>query len=457
MKRAQSAATCSFDPGTATVTVSVNARPAALRAVKSTGAIELNHASCGGATVNNTDSIQVQGGALPDSVSLSGTFVPGLTSEATGDSEIEISFALGDRDDTVTVNQSGGDNRVILTTTGIDVKRDGDQDITTGGTEILIINGLGGDDLIDAGGYLGTPSGGRLELHGGEGADHLVATFAGTQLFGDAGDDLLEGRGGNDFLDGGPGNDVLRGQGGGDSMHGGDGDDLLYGGNDSDQMFGDAGADTLFGEGSLDTMNGGDGDDWLDGGDYIDHLTGGPGADHIEGGPGDDLVYYNERTAHVTVTIGNGLADDGEEGEGDEVTITVEDVLGSQGPNTLVGTDAENALYGGERADELYGGGGNDTLEGFGGADILVGDAGNDFIVSGAGPDYLEGGDGDDYLAGEGGKDVLDGGPGVDSYSAHTGDDTIYNDDGVAERVDCGDGIDDAEPDLLDTLVGCEL
>src|SRR6187401_3346298 len=93
--RAQSAPTCSFDPGAAAITVAVNGMQANLRVVGATGEIQLNGASCEGATVVNTDSIQVNGGSLGDTVTLAGSFEPGLTPEADGDSEIEIAFALG--------------------------------------------------------------------------------------------------------------------------------------------------------------------------------------------------------------------------------------------------------------------------------------------------------------------------------------------------------------------------
>ena len=60
--RAQSAPTCAFDPATAHVTVSVNGLDAHLQAVASSGDIWLNGVPCAGATVFNTDSIEVNGG-----------------------------------------------------------------------------------------------------------------------------------------------------------------------------------------------------------------------------------------------------------------------------------------------------------------------------------------------------------------------------------------------------------
>jgi len=55
---------------------------------------------------------------------------------------------------------------------------------------------------------------------------------------------------------------------------------------------------------------------------------------------------------------------------------------------------------------------------------------------------------------------VLAIGTGVDVFTAGGGNDFLYNDDGVAETVNCGGGnADDAEVDTgaTDTFIGCEL
>jgi Ca2+-binding RTX toxin-like protein len=67
---------------------------------------------------------------------------------------------------------------------------------------------------------------------------------------------------------------------------------------------------------------------------------------------------------------------------------------------------------------------------------------------------------GDDRLYGSIGSDVLEGGADADTYSAGGGNDFLYNNDGVAETVNCGPGnADDAEVDTgaIDTFIGCEL
>jgi Ca2+-binding RTX toxin-like protein len=74
-------------------------------------------------------------------------------------------------------------------------------------TDEIHINGLGGDDVINAGG-LGA-GGPKLVFDGGDGADVLVGDAGDDTLLGGAGDDVLLGNAGFDTLDGGPGNNTL--------------------------------------------------------------------------------------------------------------------------------------------------------------------------------------------------------------------------------------------------------
>jgi Ca2+-binding RTX toxin-like protein len=513
--QAQSAATCAFDPAGAALTVTVNGVAAQLRASAATGELTLNGAACGGATVTTTDSIQVNGGALADTITLAGRYAPGLTPEADGSSEIEIVFALGGGDDHVKLNFGGGRDVLTFTADGIDVGGEGDEDLTTAGTELLDVDGGPGNDVVDASLYEGTPTSGggngaRLLLAGGSGNDRLTASLDADRMFGDDGDDILHGGDQRDRIDGGPGNDVLYGEAGDDFLWGGLGDDTLYagdgddyfmaeatadgsdvmrggagydsafydqrtasitvtigdglandgepgegdsveasveavnGGSGDDVLVGSGSADVLFGAAGNDELHGGGGDDNLYGGEDDDLLDGGAGADFMTGGYGVnnygiDTVDYSDRTAHVLVTIGAGGADDGETGEGDEVLYDVENAIGGSGDDRLAGNSAANTLVGGPGRDRLSGGLGPDVLDG------------------GDGPDDLDGGGGNDVLYGGAGADDLDGGGATDLYFGQAGDDVITNLDGLAETVDCGDGIDDAEPDPLDTFQSCEL
>lgn len=79
----------------------------------------------------------------------------------------------------------------------------------------------------------------------------------------------------------------------------------------------------------------------------------------------------------------------------------------------------------------------------------VSGGDGNDRLTGGFGADLIDGGPGADAISGGGGADTTLGGP---------GDDAIDVRDGVADAVDCGDGIDSVAADPLDpvTMPGCE-
>ena len=70
----------------------------------------------------------------------------------------------------------------------------------------IVINGLGGDDVINASGLA---AGIQLTANGGDGDDVLIGGAGNDTLTGGAGDDILIGGGGQDVLDGGPGSNVV--------------------------------------------------------------------------------------------------------------------------------------------------------------------------------------------------------------------------------------------------------
>ncbi|WP_342358621.1 calcium-binding protein [Terrarubrum flagellatum] len=75
-----------------------------------------------------------------------------------------------------------------------------------GAEDRIVINGLGGDDVID-----GTGLGNSIALtaNGGNGDDILLGSAAADTLNGDAGDDVLIGGLGNDILNGGTGSNII--------------------------------------------------------------------------------------------------------------------------------------------------------------------------------------------------------------------------------------------------------
>jgi Ca2+-binding RTX toxin-like protein len=233
---------------------------------------------------------------------------------------------------------------------------------------------------------------------GGAGPDRLVGNVANNSLVGGGSNDVLIGGQGGDVLEGDVGTDVYSGGAGIDTVTYVDhvtpvvadidnvADDGSAGENeriplDVENLIGGFADDVLVGNGGANQLHGLNGNDVLDG-------KGGP--DLFLGGLGIDTVTYASRTAPISVTIGNGLADDGEAGEGDNVLGDVENAIAGAGTDTVTGNESPNRLEGGA---------GNDTLRGNGGADELFG---------GDGFDLLDGGDptvapGDRCIAGAGG------------------------------------------------------
>ena len=91
----------------------------------------------------------------------------------------------------------------------------------------------------------------------------------------------------------------------------------------------------------------------LNGNGGTDFMDGALGADMMDGGTGVDTASYATRILDLNVTAFDGVANDGEAGEGDNVLNSVENVVGGKGNDSLVGNASDNLLAGN---------GGNDTL-----------------------------------------------------------------------------------------------
>ena len=127
------------------------------------------------------------------------------------------------------------------------------------------------------------------------------------------------------------------------------------------------------------------------------------------------------RAAAAVTADPDGVSDDGEASEHDDVE-----------------TDVEG----------LVGGAGNDVLTGWTGTNVISGGAGNDVLDGQQGDDTLDGGPGDDALTGGAGLDVLDGGSGIDALHAR---------DGATDQVRCGADADTATLDAIDdAATDCE-
>lgn len=180
-------------------------------------------------------------------------------------------------------------------------------------------------------------------------------------LFGNGGNDTVDGLDRNDLLFGGIGSDQMLGSSGNDTVFGDDQNDVLAGGKGRDALFGGADADRLFGETGNDTLEGGAGQDFLDGGD------------------GDDFISYAQSAGPVSINLAVGTAA-GADAAGD-VFVNFENIAGSGFDDLLVGDDGRNTILGGA---------GDDRMDGGIGADLLRGDSGSDRILGGNGRDIFQ-------------------------------------------------------------------
>ncbi len=228
------------------------------------------------------------------------------------------------------------------------------------------------------------------------GAPAWAADLSGTD-----GPDVLAGTLSPDVIQGLAGGDVLRGRAGGDRMFGGEGSDDLYG------------------QPGKDFLDGGPGDDWLDGGTGPDVLTSvDAGTDFLNGGDQDDILTADAGNATIRGDAGD-------------------DYLGGAGDGIL-------QFYGGEGADEL-------ELVGTYDDSTASGGPGQDHVqVTGTTGTVRGGTDADRIFVSAGGRvaGALIGGDGDDTISAQNGD---------ADEIRCGPGVDTVHVDLDDTLSDCEI
>ncbi|PXW85459.1 Ca2+-binding RTX toxin-like protein [Nitrosomonas sp. Nm84] len=178
-------------------------------------------------------------------------------------------------------------------------------------------------------------------------------------------------------------------------------------------VIGTAGDDNLVGTANNDTLIGLGGNDRLDGLDGVDALI---------GGPGNDTFVVNTTTDTITEAAGVANGNDTVESS---VTFTI-----AAAPNleniTLTGANAINAT-------------GNAAIN------ILIGNNNNNVLTGAAGNDTLTGNDGNDTLAGGIGNDTMNGGADNDIYIV----DSLL--DSITELA--GGGIDTVRSSITLTLV----
>jgi extracellular elastinolytic metalloproteinase len=258
---------------------------------------------------------------------------------------------------------------------------DGGGHVVTSTTVVMCSSGEGNDVLVGNGGFDTFHGGKGNDWLFGDGADVPSAGRPGADyLSGGAGDDFIRGGPGSDTLSGGSGPDTadfsdraavltidlaagkatgssetdvvngienVRGGASGDTIKGTDAEENLDGGGGNDTVDGGKGNDKVVGGAGNDVLRGGDGDDELLGSDGNDRLVDGLGNDKDRGlegsdtydqGPsanggdtltdegvagGTDKVDWSTRTKPVSSTT-DGLPNDGEAGEGDNVAADIE-------------------------------------------------------------------------------------------------------------------------------------
>ena len=142
--------------------------------------------------------------------------------------------------------------------------------------------------------------------------------------------------------------------------------------------FGLWGDDTIYGYDGNDTINGGDGNDKLFGGAGDDFIDGGFGFDTIDGGLGNDTTSYAFYWGPINANLSTGVVSFPGNSLLTDTLVSIENLIGTAGNDTIIGNTADNSLFGEA---------GNDSINGGDGVDTLIGGAGNDTLTGGAGAD----------------------------------------------------------------------
>jgi len=283
----------------------------------------------------------------------------------------------------------------------------------SGGAGNDTINGLGGWDVAVYGSSLNAinvnltlPTGNVQDGWGFTDTvtdiEEFVGSFYNDTFLGNAADQTFHGGKGNDSMDGGAGYDEVgfsNDEKGVTVLLGGwigptnTGLPAGYTGSAKD------GWDNIDVFKNIEGVEGSGFDDTIIGNAFNNRLDGRGGFDYIDGGEGVDWAEYNQAMVGIDVDLSLGIArNDGQgidmavqsaEVERDTL-ISIENILGGYGNDTIVGSNVANELDGGAGNDQLSGGLGNDRLIGGLGNDTLTGGTGADTLVGGQGSDNLD-------------------------------------------------------------------
>ena len=177
-------------------------------------------------------------------------------------------------------------------------------------------------------------------LGGTEGNDIIVSGEGDDTVYGDGGNDRLEGGNGNDVILGGAGDDIITDIGGDDNLQGGEGNDVIQAGNSTlvgNVILGGAGSDFIITTEDISTIFGGEGNDFILGAKVNLQEMGGEGDDWIEKGTQDGAPGDNFNPRLDDDVIGNDVFVGG--GGFDEF-------IGEGGDDIFVGSDAQDKMEG---------------------------------------------------------------------------------------------------------------
>jgi Ca2+-binding RTX toxin-like protein len=518
---------CEYDADERVMTLTLEDDDIAVFARDTAGNVVINGFSCGDATSTTLRRLDVvEDGSAGDQILiidyLAGTLALG-NAQAPG-----VTVDLGGGTDSFRIRGSAQADSFVFGTDAVSINGDRFADMTLAGVESYLVSlGPGNDTFSGAGttGDSGDPFEDTLTVYGGDGNDNLRGGAGDDELNGGLNDDTFTGGAeadGADVYAGGDGTDIAdysaRTASVSVTIDGTDDDgapgeednvgtdienirgsregDYLEGSGSANSIFGGPGADTLAGLGGADVLSGDAGDD------IIDEGAASNAGDTINGGAGIDLVDYSGRQNRVTVTI-NGMANDGEDNETDNVRTDVENVRGGDGNDIITGSTFANLIEGGEGEDTIDGGAGNDVLVGGADADELTGgpgndrfdeeddDSGSDTMIGGVGTDTIDYsartssvtvtldnidddgqvgeaddvqsdvenilcGSGDDVVVGSGVANVITGGEGADEIDGGDGNDTISGGDDV-DDITGGAGEDTIDGDDGTDVLDCGL
>lgn len=360
---------CSFAGATATVTPADGSVVIAVNE----GAITVDGVGCDAATVTNTDTVQVSAVGGDDvTISLAGgAFAPGATDELDGSSEIEFEFEFSPTDADLTIVGTDGADAIT-----------GWFQVEAGAPALAFVTFLSlnaDEDSIDADITMDDGIPGLTTVELGEGDDRFSATRVGLTPYA-----------GVLFVRAGDGDDTITpsgADGSGSFFFGGHGTDTLtFGPQDASciGLYTERGGqicDHPISGSVFERLRGHAGPDWLGGGIRLLEASGRRGDDTLFAGPGDGILdggQGRDMAAFLDLLIPGGVHVDLREGTahggGDDVLVSVEDVVGTDFGDVLVGDARSNQLSGEDGDDVLRGRGGVDSLHG--GADIDTCDTG---------------------------------------------------------------------------------